>query len=160
VWRTRFGELFAHWGVEAPAELGAQAYVAAHAGAALYPDVLPAIATLRGRYRLAVLSDADTDFLSGSIERNGLALDLAVASDEVRVYKPHVSFFRKVCARLGVDPSRAVYVGDSPWADIAGARHAGLQAIWLNRQSAVWPDDIEPPETELRTLTELAELLA
>jgi 2-haloalkanoic acid dehalogenase type II len=160
VWRTRSAELFAYWGVEASADVGVQAYVAAHAGAGLYADVLPAVTALGGRYRLAVLSDADVEFLAGSMERNGLALDLAVASDEVQVYKPHESFFRQVCARLGIEPSRAVYVGDSPWADIAGARNAGLRPIWLNRHRAIWPDDIAPPETEIASLDELPAALA
>jgi 2-haloalkanoic acid dehalogenase type II len=159
VWRRRCAELFREWCVEAPPDLGVEAYVAAHAGAALYPDVLPAIAALRGRCWLAVLSDADGEFLAGSMERNELAVDLVIASDEVGVYKPHVTFFREGCDRLGVAPSRAVYVGDSPWADIAGARNAGLRAIWLNRHSAAWPDDIEPPETAIASLGELAAAL-
>jgi 2-haloalkanoic acid dehalogenase type II len=160
VWRKRGRELFREWCVAHPAEVCVEAYVAAHAGAGLYPDVLPAIAALRGRYRLAVLSDADAGFLAPSMERNGLALDLAVASDEVGVYKPHESFFRHVCARLSVEPARAVYVGDSPWADIAGARNAGLRAIWLNRHGAIWPDDIEPSATEIASLDELPAALA
>jgi putative hydrolase of the HAD superfamily len=159
VWRKRGRELFRGWCVEHPAEVCVEAYVAAHAAAGLFPDVLPAIAALRGRYRLAVLSDADTKFLAGSMERNGLAFDLAVASDEVQVYKPHESFFRHVCARLGIEPSRAVYVGDNPWADIAGARNAGLRAVWINRQRVAWPEDIEPPETEIASLDELAAAL-
>jgi 2-haloalkanoic acid dehalogenase type II len=160
VWQRRFGELFRTWGLAAEASVGTEAYVAAHAGALAYPDVAPALGALRGSHRLAVLSDADRDFLQASIAHNGLAFDLVVASDELQCYKPHVSVFGEVCARLGVAPSEALYVGDTPWADIAGARHAGLRAVWLNRHGATWPDDIEPPETTMTSLAELAERLS
>ncbi|OGO50241.1 MAG: hypothetical protein A2148_04435 [Chloroflexi bacterium RBG_16_68_14] len=158
VWLERSRQLFERWGVDAPAELGADAYAGAHASAAVYADAPPALTALQERYRLAVLSDADSGFLASSMERNGLAFEAVVASEEVRAYKPHVSMFREVCARLGVEPSSALYVGDSPWADIQGARHAGMRAVWVNRHGVTWPEDMEPPEAEIRSLDQLDEL--
>ncbi len=125
VWLERMRQLFQHWDVEAPGELGADAYTRLHGEAVVYPDVPPALEVLRGRYRLAVLSDADTGFLQASIRRNGLAFETVVASDEMRAYKPHVSLFREVCDRLHVAPERAVYVGDSPL-----GRHRGCAPRW------------------------------
>jgi 2-haloalkanoic acid dehalogenase type II len=160
VWLRRSGELFAVWGVDVPAEVGAQMYFTAHAEAALYPDARPAIEALRARYRLAILSDADTDFLHGNLTRQALAIDTIVTSEDVCAYKPHVSMFREVCARLDVEPAQAVYVGDSPWADVAGARHAGLRAVWINRHLVDWPDDIDLPEAMITSLSELPETIA
>jgi 2-haloalkanoic acid dehalogenase type II len=158
-WLRRSAELFRHWGVVAPPELGASAYRDAHANAALYQDAAPAIDALRGRHKLAVLSDADNDFLLGGLERNRLAFDIVVSSEDVRAYKPHISMFHEVCAPLRVAPSEALYVGDSPWADVAGARHADLRAVWLNRHEATWPEDLEPPEARVTSLAELIEML-
>jgi 2-haloalkanoic acid dehalogenase type II len=135
-------------------------YFTAHAEAALYPDALPAIEALRARYALAVLSDADTDFLHGNLTRQDLAIDTIVTSEDVCAYKPHVSMFRVACARLDVEPSQAVYVGDSPWADIAGAHNAGMRAVWINRHAIDWPDDIEPPDAMVLSLSELPETIA
>jgi 2-haloalkanoic acid dehalogenase type II len=159
-WLQRFEQLFRLWGVDAPPALGADACRDAHAEAGPYPDAVEALESLRGSHRLAVLSDADRDFLSASVERSGLAFEAVVASEDVEAYKPHVSMFREGCARLGVEPAQAVYVGDSPWADIAGARNAGLRAVWMNRHGAEWPEDIEPPELAITTLEELPALLA
>jgi 2-haloalkanoic acid dehalogenase type II len=159
VWQRRFGELFRAWGVAAEAGVGTEAYVAAHGDALAYADVASALDRLHRSYRLAVLSDADRDFLQASVERNGLAFDLVLASDELRCYKPHASVFREVCARLGGEPAEAVYVGDSPWADVAGARNAGLRAVWINRHNLSWPDDIEPAETEIESVRQLLDLL-
>lgn len=160
IWLEQTRELFAHWGADVPPETGADACAAMHAEAVAYPEVPGALKALRGRYRLAVLSDADSDFLHESIRRNGFTFDAVITSDEMRAYKPHVSLFRYVCERLGVTPERAAYVGDSPWADIAGARHAGLRAAWVNRHGARWPDDIDPPTAEIASLSELADVLA
>lgn len=114
VWRRRSRELFAHWSVDADPELGYIAYRDAHAYAPLYPEVVSALETLRGRYRLAVLSDADDEFLLPNIERHGLDFETVVTSEELQAYKPHLSLFREALARLGVGPEEAVYVGDSP----------------------------------------------
>lgn len=50
-------------------------------------------------------------------------------SDEVGLRKPRPEIFRLTLARAGVDLARAVHVGDTPEADIAGARAAGMRAI-------------------------------
>jgi putative hydrolase of the HAD superfamily len=51
-------------------------------------------------------------------------------------------------------------VGDDPEADVEGARRAGVEAVWLNRTSARWPDAIPAPRHSISTLAELAPLLA
>lgn len=160
VWQRRFGELFSGWSVEADASVGTEAYAAAHTNAPAYPEVSAALDALRGRYRLAVFSDADHDFLHASVERNGFGFEAVMSSEEVGAYKPHVSVFRAVCSRLGVEPAEAAYVGDTPYQDVEGARHAGLRAIWLDRHEREWPGDLEPPRERIGSLAELAELLS
>ena len=160
VWLKRFQELFDKWGVDTTPEAGARMYREAHIAAPLYSDALPALENLRERSKLAILSDADADFLHGNLARNSLVMDAVVSSEELRAYKPHVSMFREVCARLDVEPAQAVYVGDSAWADIAGARNAGMHAVWINRYAVDWPDDIEPPNARVLSLSELPETVA
>lgn len=159
VWRQRSEELFQHWGADLPAEHGGDAYANLHAQAEPYPEVVAALGELNSFYKLAVLSDADDDFLLSNMCRNGLQFETVVSSEELRAYKPHVSLFNDACARLGVQPSEAVYVGDSPWADIEGARHAGLRAVWVNRHGVDWPEGIGRPQHEIASLDELAALL-
>lgn len=48
--------------------------------------------------------------------------------------KPGRDGFLDACRRLGVKPSRAVYVGDQMITDIMGAQRAGLRAILLEPQ--------------------------
>ncbi len=159
VWRTRTAELYRGWDVPSPDGDGGDAYYRLHASAVAYPEVPAALRKLRQRFELAVLSDADDDFLYASMRRNNLQFATVVSSEEACAYKPHVSIFETVCARLDIRPGEAVYVGDTPRADVAGARNAGLRAVWVNRHDAAWPDEIAPPDDEIVSLAELPDLL-
>jgi putative hydrolase of the HAD superfamily len=75
---------------------------------------------------LAVVSNWDVG-LHEHLERLGLdrLLDAAVTSAEAGAAKPDPAIFRLALDRLGVEPDRAVHVGDSP-ADEEGALAAGM----------------------------------
>ncbi len=47
--------------------------------------------------------------------------------------KPAAACFETVLARLGVEAAAAVFVGDHPVKDVAGAAAAGLRTIWIDR---------------------------
>jgi putative hydrolase of the HAD superfamily len=88
------------------------------------------------------------ELLHGDLRRMGLAerLDAAVFSSEVGKRKPHPLIFEVALQRLGVAPDRAVFVGDSLRADIAGAKALGMtaiQALWFRADdddASVEPD--------------------
>jgi putative hydrolase of the HAD superfamily len=56
-------------------------------------------------------------------------LDVVMLPAEARAAKPDPRIFARALARLAVEPAAAVYVGDDPVRDLAGARAAGLAAI-------------------------------
>jgi putative hydrolase of the HAD superfamily len=103
-----------------------------------YADAAPALRRLRAAgIRLAVLSNWDVS-LHERLAETGLAglVDAAVASAEVGCAKPDPRIFAVALARLGVDPPSAWHVGDSPDADVAGARAAGVRPILIARDGA------------------------
>ncbi|MEU8779470.1 HAD-IA family hydrolase [Streptomyces sp. NPDC048606] len=56
--------------------------------------------------------------------------------------KPHPHAFR--LARSAADPAhRLVMIGDNPQADAAGARHAGIDAIWVRRDRHTDTPDLD-----------------
>lgn len=92
------------------------------------PGVPDALRALRSR-GLALAVVANWDFgLHEHLANHGLAswFDAIVTSGEVGVRKPDPAPFRAALERLGVDPGRAVHVGDHPPHDEAGARAAGM----------------------------------
>ena len=66
-------------------------------------------------------------------------VDALVASEDVGVSKPDPEIFRFALHRLGVSAAEAVMVGDSWPNDIAGARAAGIGAVWFNRDGREQP---------------------
>ena len=110
-----------------------------------YPEVLSVLSELRGRgYRVAIGSNADDDHLEAALAeaqiRTGVEVELVLSSEEAQSYKPRQPFFEQLCERLDLPPEAVLYVGDSPWADVTGANHAGLPVYWVSR----YPD----PERE------------
>jgi putative hydrolase of the HAD superfamily len=95
--------------------------------------------SLRGRgLRTGLVSNAfDPGWLLHSdLERMGLAtrLDVAVFSSEVGKRKPHEAIFTAALEPLGVEPGRALFVGDRRFEDVRGAKEAGMttvQALWF-----------------------------
>jgi putative hydrolase of the HAD superfamily len=77
--------------------------------------------------RLAIVSNWDIG-LHEHLEKLGLTrlVDTVVTSAEAGAPKPDAAVFLLALARLGVEPGRAVHVGDGP-ADEEGARGAGLR---------------------------------
>ena len=83
-------------------------------------------------------------------------------SDDVGAAKPDRKIFDFAAKKLGLDPQKTCFVGDSFDNDIRGAKMAGWQAIWLNRRkSLVTAVDLQPDyyvENE-ETLLEILESL-
>ena len=92
------------------------------------PGVPNALRALRSR-GLALAVVANWDFgLHDHLAGHGLSgwFDVVVTSGEVGVRKPDPAAFRAALDRLGVEPGRAVHVGDHPPHDEEGAHAAGM----------------------------------
>jgi HAD superfamily hydrolase (TIGR01549 family) len=137
------------------AEAGFQVFLGARHKVTLFDDVQPTLEALAGRYTLGVLTNGNAD-----VRRLGLAdyFQFTLCAEELRIGKPDPQPFREALKRAGVDPHEAVHIGDHPHDDIAGARGAGLHAIWYNPQGKVW-DSEQTPTAEIRRLAELPGLL-
>jgi HAD superfamily hydrolase (TIGR01662 family) len=68
------------------------------------------------------------------LSKHGLADHLAfvVVSADYSVRKPNVLLFETAAARLGVRPGDIWFVGDRLDTDVAGAKAAGMTAVWFN----------------------------
>jgi HAD superfamily hydrolase (TIGR01549 family) len=109
----------------------------------LYPDVLPAMTSLRQRFRLAVIGNQPAE-RAEQLRALGVDADVMAMSDEMGVAKPDPAFFREALRRIGdPDPSRVAYVGDRIDNDVVPSCDAGMRAVWLRRG----PWGIIPTET-------------
>jgi putative hydrolase of the HAD superfamily len=137
----------------AMAQAAFDVFYAARNEVQLYPDVLPALQTLRRRYRLFALSNGNAD-----LERIGLAeyFERHVTARAAGALKPDPRVFRHLLDTCGIERTQIVHIGDDPDADIRGAQDAGLSAVWINRSSSTWPGDRRAPDYVVRDLAELA----
>jgi len=107
---------------------------------------------------MAVLSNSSygAATIRHELAKYGLADHLAfvmVSADYV-VRKPNPLLFETAAVRLGVAHEDVWFVGDRLDTDVAGAKAAGLRAVWLRPSSAAPSNDADA------TVADWAELLA
>jgi putative hydrolase of the HAD superfamily len=103
-------------------------------GRSVEADTVAALRALKERgLRLGIVSNT---YQRGPVLRDQLSecgalpyLDVTVFSSDMGLRKPHPSLFQTPLAALGVPPQEAVFVGDSPDADIRGAQAVGMRAV-------------------------------
>jgi putative hydrolase of the HAD superfamily len=124
----------------------------------LYPDVLPALSTLRAAgYRIGVVSNW-TATLELTLAQVGLAeqFDIVACSAVVGAMKPDPRIFQYALGALDLEPPSALYVGDHYEVDVLGARNAGMEAVLIVRNET---PDVAADSTTIRTLHELCSIL-
>ena len=102
----------------------------------LMPGAIEALRVLSARgIRLGIVSNTGRTpgvVLRRILERHDMLRyfdTVAIAySDEVGFRKPYWRIFRRSLEALGVEPARALHVGDNSDADVVGARRVGMRA--------------------------------
>ncbi len=87
--------------------------------------------------KLAVLSNARHEELVNCLEKWSLdkyfSQELIVSSDKAEGYKPSQKVFTYILGQLGTREEETIMVGDSMYADIQGAKEAGLKTVYVER---------------------------
>lgn len=86
--------------------------------------------------------------------------DCRFSAADVGWLKPHPRIFRTALACVGAQPQEAVFVGDNPVADIAGAQNAGMRAVLrVGRHDRPALAGLIEPDYRLQSLQELPAVL-
>ena len=101
----------------------------------VFDDVLPALTALEeGGYRLGLISNFEGWLENILVEQElGESFDVTVISGLEGVEKPDPQIYRLAIERAGVEPGRAVHVGDSVAMDVVPATEVGIKAVLLDR---------------------------
>jgi len=129
---------------------------------ALFPDALPTIEALRGAgMRLALLTNGPIDLQRSKVTRFDLArrFDLVIIEGEFGRGKPEPEVFAHAMERLEVAPGEAWMVGDNLYADIGGAKRAGLHAVWIHRDRLELTEGAAMPDRVIGNLGQLLDAL-
>ena len=122
----------------------------------LFPDVRPALTSLKKRFRLVAVTNGNAN-----LEKIGIHefFDGFVSARTAGAAKPAPSIFQAAVLEGGAPAENTLHVGDHPSMDIHGARTAGLRAVWINRNGEDWPQDLARPDAVVSNLRELDDLL-
>ena len=159
-WRDNFAQAFASLSLAGDAEGASRRTIEDLSRRPPYEETVEALGLVRRGWRIAVLSNADDDFLLPNLERMGVEFEAILSSEEARVYKPRPELFQEILRRLKVTPEEAVYVGDRQLEDVQGARQAGMKAVWINRYEAGADPKLPQPDYQIKNLLELPRVLA
>jgi len=104
-------------------------------------------------YRMAVISNRDHPFqeLLASLEIDQF-FEFSLAAGEVGIFKPEPGVFEHALKHSNLTAAETVYVGDNYFADVVGARRAGLHPVLYDPKGIF-------PESDCVTIKSFDELL-
>jgi putative hydrolase of the HAD superfamily len=119
----------------------------------LYPDSRPALAELKPRYRLGLVTDAQWVFSEPEIRKVRLTdfFETVVLSSRYFVRKPSPQIYAHALKAMWLKPSQALYVGNDLDADVAGPLTIGMPVVLVDRGTL-------PPEVPVPVLKDLRDL--
>ncbi len=110
--------------------------------ARLYPELFPdskkeieGLRIKKDKIYLGVLSNGEKSYLDTILTTTGLQtyFDFVISAEEVNKYKPAPQVYLLASERLNLPISEIALVSSNLW-DIAGAKAAGMQTCWINRE--------------------------
>jgi len=133
----------------------------------LREDCLETLGQLRARgLTLAIVSNIDDDYLLPMLENMKLAplFDHWTSSQAAGSCKPHPRIFEHALAHTGAVREEVLFVGDSLFHDVQGARAAGIRSVLISEEGGLShlddPDAVQAqPDHVIGALAELLPLL-
>ncbi|WP_049915333.1 HAD family hydrolase [Natrialba taiwanensis] len=121
------------------------------------PGARRVVDQLGEEYRLGLITNGPPGMQRTKLEAIGLAdrFETVVCAGYDAAAKPAAEPFDLALERLESTPDRAVYVGNSLGADVAGASAAGLRSVWIPATDSVPEKPTPAPEHTLESLEEL-----
>ncbi len=158
-WARQFERVFKQLRLDGDVWRASLHFKAALADAPAFDDARPAIEAIGRHYKVALLSNADDDFLTSCLHRNDLHFKHVLSSEGARAIKPNPAIFLMMARRLRLPPQDILYAGDNPIPDVLGPARAGMRTAWVNRGGYRKPRGIPFPDVRVKSLSELVSML-
>ncbi len=124
-----------------------------------FPEVPAALARLRTRAKLVVLSNGDPDMLEAAKAHHGIPFDAMVSVAVANAFKPHVATYTKAAQIIGVPMGQVLFVANHAF-DCIGAKSAGMRTAFIDRRRRPFGATPHQPDLIVPSMTELAALVA
>ncbi len=133
-------------------------------GVELFDDVHDVLEALRqGGYKLGLITNSFLPMWMRDVELRHYDLidyfDARITSGDTGYMKPHPAIYERMLEMLDTTPQRAVFVGDRPRNDIAGANEAGVISVLMDPPHLERELDGVVPDFTISRLGELMPVL-
>jgi 2-haloacid dehalogenase len=155
--RLSLHETFEHFGIRGGDDDLIAYYFSAFQHMELYQDVQPTLKALKGRYRIAAVSNIDDDLFQAT--PLAIDFDLVCTAERARGYKPDGTLFRYLLTHAGVPMQEILHAGQSQFTDLVGAKPLGLKVAWINRQQLPLNPAVPRPDHILSDVASLTRIL-
>lgn len=123
-----------------------------------FPDVVEALARLKRKYRLVILSNGDPDMLEAIRPRLGIEFDRIISVAVAGRFKPHAATYRKAAEIMAARPEQILFVANHAF-DCVGAKAFGMRTAFVDRRHRPFGDWPYQPDLIVGNFSELADLL-
>lgn len=123
----------------------------------LFEGTKSVLESLRKRYVIGLVTNADDDILYESLHRHGLVFDFIVTSESVRCNKPGKEIFQKAFSYAKIPADEILMVGDSWTEDILPAKELGMLCAFINRKNII--QDVPADILQISDIRELLGIL-
>ncbi len=126
-------------------------------GVAYFPDVLPVLKVLHGKYVLGIITNGFAETHAEKIARLELDkfFDHVLLAGEMALAKPDPQIFARAMQLAGTSAEQSLMVGDRFERDIRGAQDAGMRAIWVNVRGEATPPGLRPADAAIDSIAQL-----
>jgi putative hydrolase of the HAD superfamily len=167
--RERFGMLFDRLQISEGPDVATlmEAGIAAHTRQLIlameFPDSHRALLDrLQSQYRLGIISNFDhaaTVEMALTMHNIRDRFEAVVVSADVGWRKPHAEIFLEAFRQMGIGPTEAIFVGDTPEVDVLGAQGVGMDVIWIDDGTKILPPGSIPPTHTVANFVAVERLL-
>ncbi len=123
-----------------------------------FPEVPEALARLRARYKLVVLSNGDPDMLETAKAYHGIPFDRVISVAEASAFKPHAATYTKAAEIVGVRMDEVLFVANHAF-DCIGAKSAGMRTAFIDRHQRPFGMTPHRPDIIVKTMKDLADVM-
>lgn len=123
-----------------------------------FADVPEALARLRRRYRLVVLSNGDPDMLERGIRFSGLHFDRGISTAEAGSFKPDSATYRAAADLVALQVDAILFVACHAF-DCVGAKACGMRTAFVDRRGRPFGQTPHQPDLVVPDFRALAAAL-
>ena len=123
-----------------------------------FPEVPSALARIKTRYLIVVLSNGDPDMLEAAKKHHEIPFDKVISVAVANSFKPHVATYMKAAELLDLPIDQILFVANHAF-DCIGAKSAGMRSAFIDRRGRPYGITPHQPDIIVPTMKDLSDAI-